>query len=68
MEKIQEEINRLMGVSEETWEKYNPGNSKNLQIISLKNDGLRDGAALQKFINELMGISEETWQKYNPKS
>jgi hypothetical protein len=67
MDELQKQINKMMEISEETCEKYNPSCPKNLQIISLKNGGLQDGAALQKFVNELMGITDEIWQKYGQK-
>jgi DNA-binding ferritin-like protein (Dps family) len=67
MDELQKSINKMMGISERTWEKFGPINPQNIQIISSKNQDLKTGDDIQKFINNLMGISDEAWEKYKPR-
>jgi hypothetical protein len=67
MDETQKSINKMMNISEETWEKHGPVSPESIQAISLKNKGLQGGDELQRYINNLVGISNETWEKYGPK-
>lgn len=54
MDELQKSINRMMGVTDETWGKYNPEErerEKRIRAISLKID------EVQESINKIMGVT-----------
>jgi len=63
MDATQKQINKMMGVSDEVFAKYNPGPD----VVRAKAAGnIATGLTeTQLAINKAMGVSEETWEKYN---
>jgi hypothetical protein len=67
MDKLQKSINEVMGISDQIYEEFGPLNTKNIEMLSLKNSELREENNIQKFINKLLGISDAIYAKYGPK-
>lgn len=70
MDATQKQINKMMGISDEVFEKYNSSTTRETEKTRrAKFDlGAADATETQLVVNKMMGISEETWKKYNPNS
>ena len=66
MDATQKQINKMMGISDEVFAKYNPGPD----VIRAKAAGNAASGLTetQLMINKMLGVSEETWKKYNATS
>lgn len=67
MDATQKQTNKMLGISDEVFAKYNPPEAGRVAKATAKLD--REMAGLtetQIMINKALGISEETWRKHNP--
>lgn len=63
-DEIQNEINRQVGIDNETWKKYGPKDER----VSLKQAfDPSTQSEIQNEINRQVGIDKETWEKFGPK-